>query len=285
MTGGLLDVDYNIYPLVGFKKNYQLNGAPNWTHFDNVNNIFTASPPQNWQPPSSFNITYSDSRPNSNSVTIPFTFSQGNALAMNQVAYTSTDPFSTAPNTYTIVYPLFTTTNSNLNSIKTNNYGTLTNVGTRPWTSLQPIRRQTGQFPVNNQIFNPPVNTVVVTNTNTTNITGTPNPYFNQNLNQNSNQNINPNLNQNQNQNLNFNQNPNPNLNLNQGQIQTQTTTTTQSVNQNNNVFPTIPVQNTQTQVIPTTQTSNFGTNNQWNSQPFLFSTQNPNEAALINRT
>jgi hypothetical protein len=136
LTGGLLNNDYNIYPLVGFRKNYQLNGAPSWVHFDNVNNILTASPPQNWQGSNSFNVTYSDSRPNSNSVTIPFTFNQGNSFSINQVAYTSTNPFATAPNTYTIVYPLFTTTTSNISSIRANNYGTLTNVGTRPWTSL-----------------------------------------------------------------------------------------------------------------------------------------------------
>lgn len=70
------------------------------------------------------------------------------SLAVNEqsqmiyVVLSNTQPSNTPvnPNLYTIVYPVFTTTTTNLSSIRSNNYGIVTNINRIPWTNFQLVK-------------------------------------------------------------------------------------------------------------------------------------------------
>lgn len=146
LVNGLLSDMYTIMPLIGFTYSYQINEKPDWINYHSENKSFTASPPSNWATPSSFNLVYNDSRSNSLTMRLNLLY-QG----VNSVVFTGSNT-TNINNVFTIVYPLFTTTTANLNSIKANNYAVLTNINRFPWTTFQLVRSplaQTIQFQQN----------------------------------------------------------------------------------------------------------------------------------------
>lgn len=84
-----------------------------------------------------FSLTYSDSRSNIN--TIAVIFSQSTGYSLSSLNFVVNNTVNSIANTYTIVFPLFTTTSNSLSSIRSNAVGALTNIGTRPWTNVIPV--------------------------------------------------------------------------------------------------------------------------------------------------
>ena len=135
----LLNYDYSLYPLVGFNYEYNAIGLPDWVTYYPESRSIKALPPVGFAGPLQFTLNYSDSRSNYNS--IPVSLSQGN-VTWNSLNYLTSNGIYTAPNVYTLVFPLFTTSGTSLSTIRSSNYGALINVGQETWTTLMPIGRQ-----------------------------------------------------------------------------------------------------------------------------------------------
>ena len=163
LSNGLLNNDYSLYPITGFTYQYNVNGLPNWASYQSSTRSITANPPSSFVNSQQFTISYSDQR--NNTANITGIFNQGNFSSVMQVNYITANLLYTRPNTYTLIFPLLTTRDSTLKSIRANNFGAMTNVGVYPWTNLIPLTRQT-LVSISSGAVIPASTTVIIPNQN-----------------------------------------------------------------------------------------------------------------------
>lgn len=136
LANGLLMNDLSLLPLGGFSYSYSISGLPPWATYYSQTKSIVANAPLGFSN-TQFNLTYSDNRNNVNTITV--IFSQSSGYSTSSLNFVVNNTINSVANTYTLVFPLFTTTSSSISSIRANGVGALTNIGVRPWTNVIPV--------------------------------------------------------------------------------------------------------------------------------------------------
>jgi hypothetical protein len=137
----LLLADYSILPLTGFPYSYSINGLPSWASFDSTKSTIKALVPNSFVN-HHFSISYNDKRNKSNKISV--TFFKIENYSNNIFNFFS---LNNQTNFFTLAFPIFSTTSNTLTSIKSSNYGSLTNIAQFPWTNTITLIKNSINFP------------------------------------------------------------------------------------------------------------------------------------------